>query len=154
MIEVNGRVGASATFDGQTLNLRRTGYSRGVTGKGERRVHVSQISAVEWKPAGRLIDGFIRFVVAGTVARRSKFGQQSNDARFDEWAVPFWRKNQPEFERLRAAVEDAMAQSRASGSVPAPPDSLDQLRKLGELRDSGIVTEAEFDAKKRQILDS
>jgi len=39
---------------------------------------------------------------------------------------------------------------------PAPadgePDLLDQLRRLGELRDAGVVTEEEFAAKKADLL--
>jgi hypothetical protein len=41
--------------------------------------------------------------------------------------------------------------------APAPADSssmLDQLAKLGELRDSGVLTEAEFEAQKAKILNS
>nr|WP_284501114.1 SHOCT domain-containing protein [Bowdeniella massiliensis] len=29
---------------------------------------------------------------------------------------------------------------------------MDQLRKLGELRDAGVLTEAEFEAKKADLL--
>jgi hypothetical protein len=29
---------------------------------------------------------------------------------------------------------------------------MDQLRKLAELRDAGVVTEAEFEAKKTELL--
>lgn len=41
--------------------------------------------------------------------------------------------------------------------VPARPaqqeaDYIEQLKKLGELRDSGILTEEEFAAKKKKIL--
>ncbi|MFE2687035.1 PH domain-containing protein [Streptomyces sp. NPDC058251] len=36
--------------------------------------------------------------------------------------------------------------------APAAPDTADQIRKLAELRDAGILTEEEFTAKKRQIL--
>ena len=32
------------------------------------------------------------------------------------------------------------------------PDMLDQLQKLGELRDAGVLTEAEFAAQKAKIL--
>jgi hypothetical protein len=35
---------------------------------------------------------------------------------------------------------------------PAPVDPTDQLRKLAELRDAGILTVEEFDAKKAEIL--
>jgi Short C-terminal domain len=34
----------------------------------------------------------------------------------------------------------------------AEPEALDQLRKLGELRAAGVLTEAEFDAKKAELL--
>lgn len=33
-------------------------------------------------------------------------------------------------------------------------DAFDSLRKLGELRDAGVVTEDEFEAKKKQLLES
>lgn len=35
---------------------------------------------------------------------------------------------------------------------PSAPDPFEQLRKLGELRDAGILTPEEFEAKKEQIL--
>jgi hypothetical protein len=52
----------------------------------------------------------------------------------------------------------ANAATKASGEAapqPSPPeaDILDQIRKLGELRDSGILTEEEFGAKKAQLLE-
>ena len=44
----------------------------------------------------------------------------------------------------------------SSGSEIAPQvttdDTLDQIKKLAELRDSGILTEDEFNAKKKKIL--
>lgn len=65
------------------------------------------------------------------------------------------------------AIGDAL-RARISGSPPASvaaavaaptpagapqPDVLDQLRKLGELRDAGVLTEEEFAAKKSALLD-
>ncbi|MBM0255754.1 SHOCT domain-containing protein [Micromonospora sp. 4G55] len=51
-------------------------------------------------------------------------------------------------ELLRARA----GQRPAATAVPSQPDPLDQLRKLAELRDAGIVTAEEFEAKKRQLL--
>ncbi|MCK6081295.1 SHOCT domain-containing protein [Microbacterium sp. EYE_5] len=37
--------------------------------------------------------------------------------------------------------------------MPAQPnDALETLRKLGELRDAGVVTPAEFELKKAELL--
>ena len=36
--------------------------------------------------------------------------------------------------------------------APAQPDAMTQLKQLGEMRDSGMITEEEFEAKKAEIL--
>lgn len=46
---------------------------------------------------------------------------------------------------------------QAPPPAPAPagtsePDTLAQLKQLGELRDAGVLTEAEFEAQKAKIL--
>jgi len=54
---------------------------------------------------------------------------------------------------LKAAVA-ANAESSASPSatVAAHGDAIESLEKLANLRDRGVLTEAEFDQKKRQLL--
>lgn len=66
---------------------------------------------------------------------------------------------------IGAAAASSRANKRAAQAVPAPqpvaaaaPSSpntdtaIEQVKKLAELRDQGILTEAEFDAKKKQLL--
>jgi hypothetical protein len=36
--------------------------------------------------------------------------------------------------------------------MSAGPDTFDQIRKLGELRDAGLLTAEEFDTKKIDLL--
>lgn len=36
--------------------------------------------------------------------------------------------------------------------APAQPDKMEQLKQLGELKASGVLTEAEFEAQKAKIL--
>ena len=55
---------------------------------------------------------------------------------------------------------DALCQRLAEGAsvppaaaAPAAPVAMDQLRKLGDLRDAGVLTPQEFDAKKSELLD-
>jgi hypothetical protein len=42
--------------------------------------------------------------------------------------------------------------SSAPVAYPPDPDALEQLRKLGELRNAGVLTDAEFEAKKAEPL--
>jgi hypothetical protein len=59
--------------------------------------------------------------------------------------------------RLAAALELVRA-ARPAGPPPAPPveppsdDPLELLRRLGELRDRGVIDRAEFEAKKAELL--
>jgi hypothetical protein len=39
-----------------------------------------------------------------------------------------------------------------SAAVPTTSDTITQLKQLGELRDQGILTEAEFEAEKAKVL--
>lgn len=75
------------------------------------------------------------------------------------------RRQQQRFamqDQQAAALAQAQAQAQAPVAAPPPPpaaapapdmnESLAQLKQLGELRDAGILTDAEFEAKKTQIL--
>ena len=41
---------------------------------------------------------------------------------------------------------------QAAPAAPSQDDKLEQLQKLGELKTSGVLTEAEFEAQKAKIL--
>lgn len=52
-----------------------------------------------------------------------------------------------------ALLRQYVAEAHTATEAPAPaPDIADQLRKLGELRDAGVLTNEEFSAKKADLL--
>lgn len=154
MIEVSGQ-GGQIQFDGQYVTITRKGFlARATHGKGEKRLHISQIAAVQWKPAGPMVNGFIQLTVPGGIEQRSKFGSQTIDATKDENSVIFTRKQQPEFEKLRAALDAAIATQHApqAPAAAAPASLADELGKLAQLRDQGILSPDEFEAQKARLL--
>jgi hypothetical protein len=59
--------------------------------------------------------------------------------------------------RRQARFQDAMSggydePEPAPEPAPAAPDYAAELQKLASLRDQGIIDDAEFEAKKKQIL--
>ncbi|GLW58133.1 DUF4429 domain-containing protein [Kitasatospora phosalacinea] len=149
MIEAKGNTG-QVTFDGEYVTITRKGFrARMTVGKGEKRIHVSQITAVQWKPPGMLVSGFIQFTVPGGIERRSGFGSQTGSAAEDENSVLFLKNQAPAFEELREAVDEAIARQHR----PASSDSLaDELAKLQHLADAGALSAQEYDAAKARIL--
>ncbi|MCX4608730.1 DUF4429 domain-containing protein [Streptomyces mirabilis] len=156
VIEVQGK-GGQIQFDGQYVTITRKGFmARSIVGKGEKRLHISQIASVQWKPAGAIVEGFIQFGLPGGVERRSKAGTQTQTARGDENSVLFTKKQMPAFEELRKALDVAIAQQHAP-QQPAgaqSPSLADELAKLGQLMQQGILTQAEFEQQKARLLGS
>lgn len=149
-ITAKGRNG-TLHFDGQFVTIARSGFlARGTIGKGEKRIPVSSIAAVQWKPAGAMANGFIQLTLPGGNEKQSRFGHQTADAVTDENSVVFTRKQMPDFEVVRNALESAIA--NRSASAAAAPDLTAQLAQLAALRDQGVLTDAEFDAKKTDLL--
>jgi hypothetical protein len=48
--------------------------------------------------------------------------------------------------------QQAMAQAPPPAAAPSQPDTMAQLKELGELKAAGVLTEEEFAAQKAKIL--
>jgi hypothetical protein len=65
-----------------------------------------------------------------------------------------WSKQEQEAMQQQAAYEQQM-QMQAPAPAPAAagePDYMAEIEKLGQLKAQGIITEEEFQAKKKQVL--
>ena len=82
-------------------------------------------------------------VVGGVAYTAGKAGANSAAASADESAAA----EQPETQEQAAAADPAPAE-------PSADDSMEELTKLKELLDAGVLTQAEFDAQKQKILQS
>ncbi|MFI0718433.1 DUF4429 domain-containing protein [Streptomyces sp. NPDC021224] len=141
-------------FDGQTVTIERTGFSaRVLVGGGEKRIPVASITAVQWRKAS-LATGFIQFTLAGGVERRSKPGQTGSDAKRDENTVTFGARQQPAFEPIRQAIDDAIAARHAPQQAAASfgGSVADELGKLAALRQQGIISDADFEQAKARLI--
>lgn len=158
-VEVRG-VNGTIRFDGQTITILRTGpFGRLSVGKGEKHISLADLTAVQLKPAGRVVNGFIHFTVGGGNERGSQPGRQRIDASRDENAVVFQYGQREAFEALCDAVQAALASPHQSSAAlrpaptdPAQPTIPELIEQLAALRDAGALTEAEFEAKKTDLL--
>jgi cytochrome c-type biogenesis protein CcmH/NrfG len=111
-----------------------------------------------------MVGGFMLLAAGGTYAA-VKLSQKDAQRIEEHTGVP---PDQLEDQDLEQAMQELNIQSQpltaedqaALGSTPAaaanpPADEtsyLDELEKLAELRDKGIITEEEFEAKKKVLL--
>ena len=137
-VEVKGHNG-TIHFDGRMITIVRKGaLARATIGKGEKQIPLQMLSAVQFKPAGPLVNGFIQFTLAGGNETRSQFGRQTTDAARDENSVIFHYAQRKPFEELHAQIQVAMAGETASpvgGQSAAPPPPATAAPAAGWLPD-------------------
>jgi hypothetical protein len=80
-------------------------------------------------------------VVAGTATALSN---RVSRRQANRWAA----EEQPSYDQ--SAYQQAPPPAAAPAA--AEDDTLEQLKKLGELRDAGVLTEAEFQVQKERLL--
>jgi len=149
VVVAQGMNGAIVTFDGQTVAITRKGFAATMIGPGtgEKRIPVHAITAIQFKTSG--ISYYIQFSFSGESAQSSR---SRDDRRKDENTVEFHAGQRPAFEALRDAIE-------AARTVPTPPTPMvvapsvaERIQQLAGLRDQGLISEAEFEAKRVELL--
>ncbi len=116
---------------------------------GEKTIYYSDVLSVQFKKANIAI-GYLQFETASS----SMNSRSSN----------FWNENSFTFEETLNAEMDIIAQfikDKVEGikkqknnpiMVTSAVSSADELKKFKELLDMGVITQKEFDAKKKQLL--
>ncbi len=96
-----------------------------------------------------LLFGDIEIVSAGMVEKGSGgfFSGASKDS-----VVQFEKEHFDEVQKLAAQIRTLAQQSRQPKAVESP-DIPEQIRKLASLRDSGVLTDEEFNEQKKKLLD-
>lgn len=133
---------------GDSVKIEKNGL---LTSSREKTLPIRNISSVEVKKPG-FAAGFIQFSMAGGKSLDSsfKFTGGAHDAARDENSVVF--SGDADYEtalRIKAYVE---SWSSARSTTSASTSDADEIRKLKALLDEGVLTQEEFNHKKRRLL--
>ena len=112
--------------------------------RGDKTIPYRSITAVQLKMAG-LTAGYIQLSLQG--GREAKGGLFQSTK--DENSVHFYQGKNKQFQEAKAIIEERIEASL--GGAPAT-SNLDELKKLAELKEAGVITEDEFEKKKKELL--
>lgn len=147
-LEANGINSSVYLIENKIIIRHRGGLNtltKGLTG--EKVIPIKSITAVQFKkPSGT--NGFIQFATLSGEATGGVL-----DATRDENSVLFDAKQEPEFVVFRDRIQNLIDGQSNSVTIAQQIDPLDQLKKLKELLDAGILSQAEFDEKKKNLMD-
>lgn len=143
----------SVAFDGKFVTVKHEGFNAALsTGRSEKRIPLSQISAVQWRPGTKLTNGYIQFTIPGANEVRSRSGKGHRDAYMDENSMMIRHKHTADMEKVKNAVEQAIAAAQQESPTATVTTTADQLRQLAELHSQGVLTNQEFETAKAKAL--
>lgn len=116
----------------------------------EKVILLKDISSINYSPAikWRKAYGFIQFVVKGA---KTVSSERLANVQKDENAIVFSWRDASDFQKIKDTIEDKISSIREGGAI-STSSNLDELEKLASLHDKGIITDEEFEAKKKELL--
>lgn len=137
--------------------MNREGVKVGKMGgkkRGNKTIPYSSIIAVTHRKADR-VGGYLKLTLKGG------FEEQGGRMMglWDENSIFFKRKDDDKFLQAKMQIEERISQSSIPADVKTnavhPPQQdgyIDELERLAGLRDKGIITDDDFNAKKNKLL--
>jgi len=134
-------------LDGGFVRITRSGALNAMIHGfgGTKSINIADISAVQLKAPGAT-SGFLQFVFkGGTETQGGVFAAMG-----DENTVALFAGELAKGEKVRDYVENIISGRSTHMAQPATP--ADEIRKYKQLLDDGIITQEEFDIKKKELL--
>ena len=132
------------------LTAKKNAISLLITNKffaGDKKFYYSDLTSVQFRDPGMITDGYMEFEYPG-----SRSGNSSG-AYSSENAIAFTKKDLEKMKEIYNYVDGKIREYKNKGNGTVQQLSpADELKKFKELLDAGIITQDEFDAKKKELL--
>ena len=149
---VKGVNGQLEVFEDKVVITRKGFMSFSTHGlAGSKTIPMSAIQSVQFKPGGSMTNGFIQFAVMGGRERQGGLLAATSD---ENTIILRMGEQTVKGEEIRDYIEKRileLAKPQAT-VVMQQTSAADELIKFKDLLDMGILTQEEFDAKKKQLL--
>lgn len=123
-----------------------------VAGGTSQNIRIKEITGIEYKKAG-FVNGFIQFRTAASGNSKQGGMLAVLETSDDPNTVHFTKNNNDAFMELKNKVEEIMDQMENNQGVSVQaPSSADELKKFSDLLKDGLITQDEFDKKKKELL--
>lgn len=124
------------------------GFMGGRAFNGSKEFYYADMTSVQYKEANMFINGFIQFEYPGSRSGENNFNSENS------FVIMKGKTDIAQCEKAYQYIKERIAyykQQKNSPSVAALSPA-DELKKFKELLDSGIITEEEFNEKKKELL--
>ena len=136
------------------LIITHIGWGLGVfsdPSAGTKRIDYDQLTAIQYKKPGN-IAGYLQFAYPGAIENK---GNRASDIIDDENTIPVSSNYVDDADRIYEFIEKRRRELRQASTTRGVVNQIseaDELLKFKQLLDMGVITQEEFEAKKKQIL--
>jgi len=151
--ELKGVNGQIELYEDIVVIKRKGALSKMTQGffKGNKDILINKISAIQLKEGTVFTNGYIQFTLSGGNENTSGL----LEATHDENTVIFKKSDNDLAKQIRDKIYELQSnqdQSRNATIINETSSTADEILKFKQLLDAGVITQEEFDAKKKQLL--
>ena len=119
---------------------------------GAKKVDIEDIVSIQHREPMGLSAGFIQFSFAGGIEYRGGITSAVNDENSILYDTPRVAEAREIVSYLEKRKKEIKQQKQAGNAPVVQMSAADELKKYKELLDAGVITQEEFDAKKKSLL--
>lgn len=117
--------------------------------KGDKKIPISSIGAIQYKKPSLVLNGYIQFSIVGGAECKGGILKAGSD----ENTVFFEKPQAKTAEEICEYIEKKIVENqKGNTTIIQQNSSADEIAKYKQLLDNGIITQEEFDTKKKQLL--
>ncbi len=157
--EFKGQNGKIIVHDEYLVLSRKTfsGYISQGGASGDRKYFYKNIDSIEYKKPTIIANGYYKIILPGTIETNAKVGilGSSKDSMKDQNTIvlrAFSKKIGNETDRIHDILMQKITEAKNNNNSSNDSDKFDRLKKLGELKESGILSDEEFQIEKEKLL--
>ncbi len=157
LMELKGTTGTIIAYKDKVVISRKGLFAAATHGfQGDRTFFYNDLTGIDYKKPG-LTNGYIKFLVPGVKDTSPRVGlmASSSDSMEDENTVILcaFNSNTPKLsEDMYNLLMEMIQKSKVAPTQSPNISSADEILKFKQLLDAGIISQSEFDQKKRQLL--
>jgi len=126
---------------------------------GERRFFYKDINSIEYKKPTIIANGYFKILTQGSIETNAKVGilSSSKESMQDQNTIvlrAFSKKVGAEIDKIYNLVMQKILEAKNDKPKEQKSSKMDELKKLGDLKNSGVLSDEEFQKEKEKLLNS
>ena len=150
LFNLDGNVATLTVYEDYCVITGKKNLTSFVSGRmfdGTKEFYYSDLTTVQYKKASIWINGFIQFEYPGSHSGENNYNSENT------FVIMQGKSDIEQCEKAYQYIKERIAfYKKQKNAGPAAFSPAEELKKFKELLDCGVISQQEFDAKKKELL--